>query len=280
MSRHKYIERSIVGALSFFKESVFADEYAGKNAFLQRRDSRIKTISFFMLLLSVLFTKDIRYVAGIYLFVLMLSSFSRINLWFFLKRTWVFIPLFSFFIAVPAMFDFFSPGDAVVSVVILNIKLAITKQGLSAAALFVMRVITSVSITILLALTTRHNELLKVLRVFRVPQIFVMTLGMSYRYIYLFAEVVENTYLAIKSRIGNRMHHKKGRSVVAWNIASLWHRSYHLNNQVYNAMLSRGYRGEPRMYEESKTNATDWLTLACATTIFVFMLINSTLARG
>jgi cobalt/nickel transport system permease protein len=269
-----------VGALSFFKESVFADEYAGRDAFLQRRDSRIKAISFFMLLLSVLFTKNIYYIAGIYIFVLMLSSSSKINLWFFLKRTWVFIPLFSLFIAVPAIFDFFSPGDPVVSLVILNAKLVITKQGLSSAALFVMRVITSVSITILLALTTRHNELLKVLRLFHVPQIFVMTLGMSYRYIYLFAEVVENTYLAIKSRVGNRMHHRKGRAVVAWNIASLWHRSYHLNNQVYNAMLSRGYRGEPRVYEESKTNATDWLTLAFASTVFVFMLINSTLTRG
>jgi cobalt/nickel transport system permease protein len=277
LSKHKYIERSIVGALSFFRESVFADEYAGKNAFLQRRDSRIKTISFFMLLLSVLFAKNIYYIAGIYIFVLMLSSSSKINLWFFLKRTWVFIPLFSLFIAVPAVFDFFSPGDPVVSLVIFNTKLIITKQGLSAAALFVMRVITSVSITILLALTTRHNELLNVLRLFRVPQIFVMTLGMCYRYIYLFAEIVENTFLAIKSRVGNRMHHKKGRAIVAWNIASLWHRSYHLNNQVYNAMLSRGYRGEPMVYEESKTNASDWLSLACATMIFVFLLINSTL---
>jgi cobalt/nickel transport system permease protein len=98
---------------------------------------------------------------------------------------------------------------------------------------------------------------------------------MCYRYIYLFAEIVENTYLAIKSRSGKRIHHKKGREIVAWNIASLWYRSYHLNNQVYNAMLSRGYRGEPKIYEDLKTNLTDWVTLACATMIFILILINS-----
>jgi cobalt/nickel transport system permease protein len=264
-----------MGALSFFKESVFADEYAGRNAFLQKRDARIKTISCFLLLLTVLFTKDIFYVAAIYLFVLALSFISEINFWFFLKRTWVFIPIFSLFIAIPAMFDFFSPGEAIFSVTVFHLKLIITKQGLMAAGLFIARVITSVSITILLALTTRHNELLRVLRIFRIPQIFVMTLGMSYRYIYLFAEVVENTYLAIKSRVGKSVHHKKGREIVAWSMAGLWSRSYHLNSQVYNAMLSRGYRGEPKVYEEYKADFTDWATLGCSLIIFIFTFINT-----
>jgi cobalt/nickel transport system permease protein len=269
-----------VGALSFFKESVFADEYAGKNAFLQNRDPRIKTVSFFLLLLTVLFTRNLYFVAAIYLFVLALSSISKINFWFFLKRTWVFIPLFSLFIAIPAIFDFFSPGEAIFSLTIFHLKLIITKQGLLAASLFIIRVITSVSITVLLALTTRHNELLRVLRIFHVPQVFVMTLGMCYRYIYLFAEVVENTYLAIKSRVGKRIHHKKGREIAAWSMASLWHRSFQLNNQVYNAMLSRGYRGEPRVYEEYKADVTDWAILGCSLIIFIFTLINTTMTRG
>jgi cobalt/nickel transport system permease protein len=265
-----------MGALSFFKESVFADEYAARDAFLQRRDSRIKTISFLLLLLAVLFTKNFYLIAGIYLFVLALSYFSGINLWFFLKRTWIFIPIFSLFIAIPALFNFFSAGEPAFILNIFNLKFVITKQGLSAASLFVLRVITSVSITVLLALTTRHNELLRVLRIFRIPQIFVMVLGMCYRYIYLFSEVVENTYLAIKSRVGRSVHHKNVREVVAWSIASLWHRSYHLNNQVYNAMLSRGYRGEPIVYEKVRTTAVDWVALACVIMFFFLVLINAT----
>jgi cobalt/nickel transport system permease protein len=276
LSKNNFIERSIRGALSFFKESVFADEYAKRNAFLQRRDSRIKAISFLLLILAVLFTKNFYYIASIYLSVLALTSLSGINLWFFLKRTWIFIPLFSLFIAIPALFNFFSPGEPVFIWGVFNLKFVITRQGLSAAGLFILRVITSVSITILLSLTTRHNDLLRMLRIFRIPQVFVMTLGMCYRYIYLFSEVVENTYLAIKSRVGRSVHHKDGREVIAWSIASLWQRSYHLNNQVYNAMLSRGYRGEPIVYEKFRATAVDWAALACVIMFFFLVLINAT----
>lgn len=264
-----FIEHSILGVLSFFKDSVFADEYACGSGFLQRRDARVKTISFLFLLLSVLMAKSFFYIAAIYLFVLIVASLSRINLFFFLERTWFFIPLFSLFIAIPALFDVISPGEPVFVFKIFYATFIVTQQGLCSAGLFVMRVVTSVSIVVLLTLTTKHNQLLKVLRIFKVPQIFVMILGMCYRYIYLFAEIVEDTYRAIKSRVGSKIHHTKGREIVAWSIASLWQRSYHLNNQVYNAMLSRGYRGEPEAFEEFKTGMVDWLSLACVVLFFI-----------
>jgi len=117
---------------------------------------------------------------------------------------------------------------------------------------FISRIITSVSFVILLSLTTRHTELLRGLRIFRIPLIFVLTLGMCYRYIYLFTEMIENTYRAIKSRVGRVLHYKKGQQIVAWNIAHLWYRSYQLNQDVYTAMLSRGYTGEPRALKKIK----------------------------
>lgn len=265
----KFIEHTIFGVLSFFKDSVFADEYALGGGFLQKRDTRIKTVSFLFLLLSVLFARSPYCIAAIYLFVLVLASFSRINLFFFLGRTWIFIPLFSLCIAIPALFNVVSPGEPIFVFNLFYGKFVITRQGLFGASLFVVRVVTSVSIAVLLTLTTKHDRLLKVLRIFKVPQIFVMTLGMCYRYIYLFAEIIEDTYRAIKSRVGSGIHHTKGREIVAWNIANLWQRSYRLNNQVYNAMLSRGYRGEPEAFEEFNAGTTDWLLLAGTVLFFV-----------
>jgi cobalt/nickel transport system permease protein len=74
-------------------------------------------------------------------------------------------------------------------------------------------------------------------------------------------EIIENTYIAIKSRVGKRIHYKKGQHVVSWNIANLWQRSYQLNEEVYKAMLSRGYRGEPLILNDFKIKAADWLWL-------------------
>ena len=105
----------------------------------------------------------------------------------------------------------------------------------------------------------------------KIPQIFVTTLGMCYRYIYLFIGIIQNTYLAIKSRVGNKVHYKRGQNIVAWNIACLWQRSYQLNEQVYQAMLSRGYRGEPVILDDFKIRAKDAVWLFTVGLIFILI---------
>lgn len=270
-----FIERSIVGALSFLKESIFADEYAAKPGFLQSLDPRAKTISFLLFIIAIMMTKSVVVLLWLYVLCLMLTYLSQIQLGFFLKRTWIFIPLFSIFVIIPSLFSMFSPGEPIATINILVTKLTITRQGLAGAELFVMRVVTSVSFAVLLSITTRHLELLKVLRIFRIPQVFVMTVGMCYRYIFLFVETIENTYLAIKSRIGSRIHYKKGQHIVAWNITYLWSRSYQLNEEVYNAMLSRGYRGEPVILNQFKMKLKDVLWLCAVVIITVTISVFS-----
>jgi len=179
-----FIERSILSALSFLKDSIFAEEYASKNGFLQSLDPRIKAVTFLLFIIMALFTKNILILLCLYLLSLLLSLFSKINLGFFLKRTWFFIPLFSAFIAIPALFSVFTPGEALVNFRMAGLKLTVTHQGLFGAILFVSRVITSVSFVVLLSITTKHFELLRVLRIFKIPQVFVMILGMCYRYVF------------------------------------------------------------------------------------------------
>ncbi|MBN1914033.1 MAG: cobalt ECF transporter T component CbiQ [Candidatus Omnitrophica bacterium] len=269
---NNFIERSIKGALIFLKQAVFADEYALKKGFLQSLDPRIKAATFFLFILQALFIKNLFVLSCLYLLSLSLACFSRISPGFFIWRTWVFIPLFSLFIAIPALFSNFSPGETMVSFKVGALSLFITRQGIAGALLFVVRVAVSVSFTVLLSITTRHFELLRVLRIFKIPQIFVMTLGMCYRYVFLFVEIIENTYLAIKSRAGTNIHYKKGQRIVAWNIAYLWQRSYKLNEEVYKAMLSRGYKGDTFMLDELKFKARDWFWLVFVLSISVIFL--------
>jgi len=90
-----------------------------------------------------------------------------------------------------------------------------------------------------------------------VPQVFVMVTGMAYRYIYLLVEVLDNTHRALKSRIGSAVSTHKGQRLVAWNMAVLWLRSYQLSDQVYGAMRSRGYRGDPMVLEDFRFRIWD-----------------------
>ena len=83
--------------------------------------------------------------------------------------------------------------------------------------------------------------------------------------IFLFVSVIQDMFLGIKSRTGGIIHHRKGRKIVAWNIATLWGRSVRMNEEVYNAMLSRGYTGEPRAMHHFRACAADWVWLVfCA----------------
>jgi cobalt/nickel transport system permease protein len=269
---NNFIERSIRSALSFLKESIFAEDYASRNGLLQSLDPRIKTLTFLLFIMQILLTKNLLILLCLYTLCLLLTLCSKINLGFFLKRTWIFIPLFSLLVAIPALFNIVTPGEPLVTFHIAGLRLSITRQGLLGAALFLMRVTTSVSFAVLLSLTTKHFDLLKVLRVFKIPQVFVMTLGICYRYIYLYVEMIENIYLAIKSRVGTKVHYKKGQHIVAWNIAYLWNRSYQLNEAVYKAMLSRGYRGEPAIMDDFKISVKDGVWV-CFVIIISFLMI-------
>lgn len=264
----RFIERSIMSALAFLKESVFAEEYAAKNGFLQAREPRVKIVATGLLLLSVLLTQRPVFAVGMYGFCLVLAMVSAIPSRYFLKRTWIFIPLFSLFIALPALFDVFSPGETFLTFKFFGVGLIITEQGLASAGIFFLRVLTSVSLAVLLSLTTPHAALLRALRSFGIPKVFVMTLGMCYRYIYLFIEILENTYTAIKSRVGGIRSSLHGQKIVAANIAGLWQRSYQLQEQVYGAMVSRGYNGEPHVLFESCPSAKDWVCLAVVSVFF------------
>ena len=57
--RGNFIERSILGVLSFLKESAFSDEIALRKGYLQSIDPRAKILAFLFSIILILFTKNI-----------------------------------------------------------------------------------------------------------------------------------------------------------------------------------------------------------------------------
>ncbi len=258
---NRFITKSLRSSIAVLKDSLYAEEYAGLPGFLQSIEPRLKAGAFGLFILSVLFASGTVALGILYAACLLLVIGSRISLVFFLKRTLGFIPLFSLFISLPV---FFEAGDPLFAFPFFGMHPAVSRQGISQAGLFIFRVTVSVSWVVLLGLTTRHASLLKSLRFFRVPRIFVMVLGMTYRYIFLFLGMMENAYLGMYSRIGRSLPARKGQEAVAWNMAVLWQRSRELNGQVYDAMVSRGFNGEPADLDHARPGFIDFLFLAVA----------------
>lgn len=212
----------MTNALGFFKEAIFSDDIAKSDGLLQSVGPVLKIALLILLLLAVCFAKTLPVLIGLYAFSLVLAVSSGINLVFFLKRVWVFIPLFTAVIAIPAVFT----------------------QGLYTAALFVLRVATCVSFVVLITVTTEHSRLLKALGSIGVPAIFVAVLDMAYRYIFLFIKTFEEMHLGLKGRLTEGFKGARGGHWVASRIAFLFRRSLRMSEEVYMAMIARGYNDQ------------------------------------
>lgn len=222
----KFLERSVKGSVSFFKEAVFSEEIARSGGLLQFLDPRLKISIFMTAIVITCFVRNIWHLAILYIISVILSLLSRINIIFFLKRVWFFIPIFTLFIAIPVIF----------------------MHGILQAAIFVMRVTTCVSFAVLMTITTRHSTLLKALRSLGIPNIFIQTLDMTYRYIFLFVKVFEEMHIGLNSRLIKAFNKKMTHEWISSRIGFLFRRSVKMSEDVYMAMIARGYTGEIKKY--------------------------------
>jgi len=251
-----FLEKTIDDVSKLLKEVIFSEEIAFKDGFLQRLDPRVKVITMILLILMVTLINNTLVLVIVYLCSCILAKISRIPISFYFKRVWLVVPLFTGIMVLPCIFNFVRDGDSIISLInfgqVLHIgfftfpsELTITKQGLAGAILLILRVGLAVSIALLLTVTTRWANLLKAFRILFLPKIFITILEMCYRYIFILLNITTDMFIARKSRTFDKIHVKEGRKFVANAMGSLFGKSYALSEEVYDAMVSRGYKGEP-----------------------------------
>ena len=114
-----------------------------------------------------------------------------------------------------------------------------------------------VTLGTLLILTTPWTQVLKALRVLRVPALFVVILGMTYRYIFLMLQTARDMFESRQSRAVGRLPGPDQRRIAAASVGVLLSKSLQLSGDVYLAMQSRGFRGETHTLDEFAMTARD-----------------------
>lgn len=259
-----FLEKSLGDITNALEQTLFAEELARRKGLLQSLDPRAKLLGALAILISISLSQNLIVILTLYALTLPIAFASSIPLGFYLKRVWVFMPFFTGIIALPALFSPFTPGASLITLIDMpspRLYLAITQPGVITAAFLLLRVGASVSIAVLLILTTRWAMLLKALRVLRLPQAFVLILGMTYRYIYLLLHAANNMFLARKSRVVGRMSSADERRWLAASMGTLFSKSYTLSEEVYLAMQSRGFRGEAQIMDAMVWRGADWIWL-------------------
>lgn len=255
---HAYVEKTLNGVAVLLEESLLTEKYAKKEGLLQSLEPGFKLPSILLLIVITSLLTSIWVVALVYLITLAMAWRSLIPLGFFIKRVWIFIPLFAGLIVLPSIFSVITPGEPLLWI---GKGIYISKPGVAGAVLLILRVAASVSLAVLLVLTTPWQEVLGALRVFRIPLIFVMTLAMTYRYIFLLLRLIQDYYTAKRSRQIVPEGPGRGQSFVAGRIGALFMKSLALSNHVHSAMLARGYTGEVRTLGTNEPRAMDYLWL-------------------
>jgi cobalt/nickel transport system permease protein len=284
--RKNFVQKTISDIFRFFEECLVNDSIAKRKGLLQSLDPRVKLISMVFLIFAVAMTRDIRLLAIVYVLTLVFAWASRIELGFFLKRVWVFIPIFAGIIMIPVLFNVFMPGDALVTLASLGPGahlgpfalppvITITVQGMILALTFVLRVATCVSAAILLFLTTPRDLLFKSLRSLKMPKVYVLTMDMCYRYIFLFTEIVRDFYTAKKSRALKTQPLIEEQKWVGGRVGYTLIKALSMSEKVHGAMVSRGFNGDIRIMHRYSIHRRDYVACVSVIALSIFLMLAS-----
>jgi cobalt/nickel transport system permease protein len=254
-----YLTKTIQGGAHLLQQVMFGEDVAKARGLLQRIDPRVKLLSLIGLLVVAGLSHSMITLAVMYAATLVLASVSALPVGFFIKRVWLFVPIFTGIVVLPAALSVVTPGDIVLTLWHWHgHPHGFTLQGLVAAGRIVARVAVSISLVVLLTLTTPWIKLLAALRSLGVPRIFILIIGMAYRYIFLLLGSVTDMYQARQARTpGTPKHDRSARAFLGASVGALLGKASQLSEEVHQAMTARGFRGDAKTLETQWPRAID-----------------------
>ena len=224
------------------------DRYHHGHSPIHSIDSRVKVLVTLAFIISNALLPDGAWIAFALAwgFILTANVFSQLGIGFTFRRSFIALPF-----ALAAITVLFSiPGQAVSSFHFLMWNFTITDAGLLRFVSIVVRSWLSVQMAILLVAVTEFPKIVHALNHLRVPTIITVIISFLYRYLFVLADEVLRLLRARQARSAAVAGKSAGGSVmwrarIAGHMAGqLFLRSYERSDRIYNAMLSRGYKGE------------------------------------
>lgn len=252
------IERSLSSFVDALQHTFDAEEIAKKKGLLQRLDPRIKILAILPLIVIAALTRRLRVVIVLFAVAVAIALLSRVPFGTLAKRVWLAVLTFTGLISVPALF--LTPGREIYTLPLLGWN--VTAPGLRTAGYLIMRAETAATFSVVVILCTPWSNMLKALRVLRVPTVLVVILGMTYRYIFLLLRTAHDMFESRKSRMVGQLDGRELRKMATGSAGVLMSKTLQLSGDVYLAMRSRGFQGEVYILDEFHTGWLDWVMLA------------------
>ncbi len=249
-------------------EHKYIDEYSSTNSFFCSLDPRVKIVSIFGLVISIILTRNNYFtVFGLYgIITVCLVFLSRIPFLFILKKIVVIIP----FVLIAALsIPFIKQGRVFWEYHLVALKLTLSYEGLYIFLSILIKAFLSIICMVLLTAGTKFTDLIKGFEALKFPKVILMIISFMYRYIFV-----------VQDELMRMLRAKKSRSVkiplwfnirVLANMSGfLFIRAYERSEAVYFAMCSRGFNGRIQTIADMPRISKKDLIFLC---VFVLILI-------
>lgn len=258
--------------------ATIVDRHVAGTSFVHRLDARTKLALTLAFIFTAILTRHAHWevfaaLGCLLLLATLAASFSPL---FVIRRSLIALPFV--LAATPVLFN--REGSSLFQVPVFG--WTATDAGLDAVLSIFIRSWLSVMAATILTATTESDRLLRALRWFGVPRVFVATISFMWRYIFVIGEEAQRLMTAREARSARPQGKAGGslrwRAAVAGHmVGSLFLRTLNRSERVYVAMLARGYNGEMRSLERAVFRTQDALAavavLACLAAILTYARI-------
>jgi len=264
-----FLERGIDHLAGVIKNGYAQWRFSSQNGLFQRIDARVKVLFLLCFIVIVSLKRDILPETCIWIFVFLLTLFSRLSILKVYRRVLLLGFVFGFLVALPSAFNVITRGEIIFPIVRLPksynfwiyhlpADIGLTREGMYGVAMLTLRVVNSLSLSFLVLYTTPFHEVIRALKVLKVPDSFLIIITLCYKYIFIFSKTVEDMHLAKKSRVVRELNRTEAREWIAGRMAFLFRKSRLKCEEVFKAMLGRGFSDSVRFYGFGKMGMADW----------------------
>ncbi|MDO9465297.1 MAG: cobalt ECF transporter T component CbiQ [bacterium] len=228
------------------------DKYAHLKSVFHSWDPRVKLISFSFLILSIALLPNLLSASLGLILAIILLFLSRIPFSFVLKHLrWVILSVLFFFIIMPLTV----PGQ---KTIILSV-IGVSHEGLRLSSLIALRAISICMIIFPMIGTMEFHKTIKALQRLKFPNKLIQLVMFTYRYIFVLLGELAKMSTAAKARLFKRGTNIHTLKITGNLIGMLFIRAFERTQRMYNAMVSRGYKGSIKTLDEFKLSNNDFL---------------------
>lgn len=257
--------RALNGAV---REVLDNDELASRSGLMQSLDPRVKLGTIVVFSVTASFVHALPVLVAMVIATMALAAASGVGVGSFARKVWATAGLFAVLLSAPSATAWITPGHVLVPLG----PASITAPGVLVATTLITRVVAGAGLGLLVVWTTRWTDLLGALTALRVPDVVVATLAMTQKQIVSLMRTVENIHLARESRMLSSGSAAENRGWVVGRMAFVAAKSMKTADDVYDAMLSRGFTGAMPSLSRLATGPRDWMWLAASLVVCAAVL--------